>query len=49
MKEKLLSAQEETNQQMTAKLSEPERLLLFRILKDLREIEIPESDVLTVI
>jgi DNA-binding MarR family transcriptional regulator len=36
MKEALLAAQEATNRQMTAKLSESERLLLFRMLKDLR-------------
>ena len=43
MKEALLAAQEATNRQMTAKLSEPERLLLFRMLKDLRETDKEET------
>ncbi|MEJ2586453.1 MAG: MarR family transcriptional regulator [Deltaproteobacteria bacterium] len=43
MKETLLAAQKATNRKMTARLSEPERLLLFRLLNDLREPEKEEE------
>ena len=43
-KKELLACQEFTNQYMTQKLSEPEKLLLFRILKDLRDVVPIEID-----
>lgn len=44
LKQDLLSAQLDTNRHMMENFSEPEKLLLFRMLKDLQSVVNPETE-----